>query len=62
MCYPQELIFLKHFVTQFNRSNQTYLRGRMKSRHLLINKECVRNPNLFDVVCSHDQLVNIRLK
>ena len=44
---PQELVLSGGLVEQGN---------------LLVDKECVRNPNLFDVVCSHDQLVNIRLK
>ena len=34
----------------------------MKPCHLFIDKECVGNPDLLDVICSNNQLVNIRLK
>ena len=34
----------------------------MEPCHLLIDKECVWDPDLFDVVCTNNQLVNIGLR
>ena len=39
-----------------------HLCGCMEPCNLLIDKECVRNPNLFDIICTHNQLIHIRLK
>ena len=39
----------------------TDLRGGVELGHLLVDEECVRDPDLLDVVSTHHQLPHLRL-
>ena len=39
----------------------TDLRGGVELGHLLVDEECVRDPDLLDVVSTHHQLAHLRL-
>ena len=53
---PQELIVLHQGINSNNLFYLQYLSGRMELCCLLIDKECVRNPDKLYVVSSNHQL------